>query len=89
MRYFPAMGSILIRNVDDQTKALLRRRAADHGRSMEAEARTILCEAVEEQAPQGEPKSLVDLAREIFGKKGVDLEIPPRTHGREPPDFSE
>ena len=80
------MGSLLIRNLDDRLKARLRVRAAEHGRSMEEEARAILRRDLEE------PKqvvSLAALARELFGEEGVDLEIPPRLFAREPPDFSE
>lgn len=36
------MASLTIRNLDDNVKALLRLRAAQHGRSMEEEARQIL-----------------------------------------------
>jgi len=36
------MASITIRNLDDDVKHRLRVRAAEHGRSMEEEARDIL-----------------------------------------------
>ena len=36
------MGSITIRNLDDDLKRRLRVRAAEHGRSMEEEVREIL-----------------------------------------------
>lgn len=36
------MASITIRNLDDEVKRRLRVRAAEHGRSMEEEAREIL-----------------------------------------------
>ena len=39
------MASITIRNLDDDIKQRLRVRAAEHGRSMEEEAREILREA--------------------------------------------
>lgn len=41
------MASLTIRDLDDSVKERLRRRAANHGHSMEAEARTILSEAVQ------------------------------------------
>ena len=41
------MASITIRNLDDDVKTRLRKRAAGHGRSMEEEARLILAYAVE------------------------------------------
>ena len=40
------MESITIRNLDDEVKKQLCIRATENGRSMEEEARTILCEAV-------------------------------------------
>ena len=40
------MASIVIRRLDDSVKARLRLRAAEHGRSMEEEAREILKSAL-------------------------------------------
>jgi plasmid stability protein len=40
------MGQILIRNLDDAVLAALRRRAAEHGASLEEEARRSLAAAV-------------------------------------------
>ena len=40
------MAQIVVRNIEDNVKARLKRRAARHGRSMEEEVRTILREAV-------------------------------------------
>ena len=48
------MASITIRNLDDDVKARLRVRAAEHGRSMEEEAREILRRAV------GTPREDID-----------------------------
>lgn len=45
------MATLTIRNLDDEVKRALRRRAADHGVSMEQEARTILREAALEKPP--------------------------------------
>lgn len=42
------MAQILVRNVEDDVKARLQRRAARHGRSMEAEVRDILRAVVAE-----------------------------------------
>ncbi|MGI8404377.1 MAG: FitA-like ribbon-helix-helix domain-containing protein [Thermomicrobiales bacterium] len=42
------MAALTIRNLDDDVKAKLRIRAAHNGRSMEAEVREILAEAVDE-----------------------------------------
>jgi plasmid stability protein len=41
------MAQLLVRNLDDEVKARLRVRAAEHGRSMEEEVRVILRQAVE------------------------------------------
>lgn len=50
------MGQLLVRNLDDRVKNQLRIRAAQHQRSLEAEARTILTEAANNPAddPVGE-----------------------------------
>jgi antitoxin FitA len=48
------MAQLVVRNLEDDVKAKLRRRAAAHGRSMEAEVREILRDAVKEAA---RPKS--------------------------------
>ncbi|MBW3638415.1 MAG: Arc family DNA-binding protein [Actinobacteria bacterium] len=45
------MAAVSIRNLDDDVRERLRVRAARHGRSMEAEIRTILAEAVREPDP--------------------------------------
>jgi len=44
------MAQILVRDVEDDVKERLQRRAARHGRSMEAEVRDILRNAVREEA---------------------------------------
>jgi plasmid stability protein len=46
----PDMAQLVVRNLDDDVKAKLRRRAAAHGCSMEEEVRTILRAAVNEEA---------------------------------------
>ena len=48
------MAQLVVRNLDEEVKAKLRRRAAAHGRSMEEEVRAILRDAVKEEArPKG------------------------------------
>ncbi len=80
------MSSITIRNLDDAVKQNLRVRAALHGRSMEEEARTILRDAVEQDAPSG--AALLQRIRNRFVALGdVDLPPPPREAMREPPEF--
>ncbi|WP_372721994.1 plasmid stabilization protein [Immundisolibacter sp.] len=80
------MSSITIRNLGDTVKHNLRVRAALHGRSMEDEARTILRNAVEQDAPSG--AALVQRIRARFAALGdVDLLQPPREAMREPPEL--
>ncbi len=79
------MASITIRNLDDEMKTHLRVRAAEHHRSMEEEARLILCEAVDHGR---DTRNLAEIARSHFGPdNGVDLELPSREPGREPLSF--
>lgn len=55
------MASLTIRALDDEVKTLLRARAAGNGRSMAAEARDILRQAVGYGAPRrSEPSSAID-----------------------------
>ena len=79
------MASITIRNLDDDVKTRLRTRAAGNGRSMEEEARLILREAVGRKPAS---QDLASIIRARFGpSNGVELELPPRAPGREPPSF--
>ena len=79
------MASITIRNLDDEVKTRLRVRAAGNGRSMEEEARRILRDAVGRRPSSG---NLASIIRSHFGPaNGVDLELPTREHGSEPPSF--
>ena len=71
------MASITIRNLDDDTKARLRVRAAEHHRSMEEEARIILRDAVTDRCTG--PRNLAVFTRECFASLGgVELEPPQR-----------
>ena len=84
------MASITVRNLDDDLKRRLRIRAAQHGRSMEQEARDmardILKEALDTERPVEE-----DLAGAIRARfaplGGVDLELPPREPMPDPPQL--
>ena len=58
------MASITIRNLDDDVKTRLRVRAAGNGRSMEAEARLILRDAVGAEA---ETRDVASIIRSYFG----------------------
>jgi antitoxin FitA len=82
------MTSIIIPNVDDDLKERLKVRAAQHGRSIEAEARAILRSVLKDS--EGEPAAgnLGDAIRSIVEPiGGMELDIPPRKPIREPPKF--
>jgi plasmid stability protein len=86
------MATLTIRKLDDSVKTKLRIRAAENGRSMEEEVRAILAGAVE-LAPvsPSQPHNFFESIRRDLAEAGIDgveLEIPPRGPGREPPDFS-
>jgi len=85
------MASITIRNLDDDRKRRLRIRAAEHGRSMEEEAREMLRVSLAGDAAgkTGTGEDLWNEIRALFEPLGgMELEIPRREFGREPPDFS-
>jgi len=78
------MASITIRNLDEKTKARLRVRAAQHGRSMEEEARTLLRVALQDEVTPH--INLGDAIRARFRRLGgVELRLPARGPIREPP----
>jgi len=78
------MATITIRNLDEQTKAKLRIRAAHHRRSMEEEARNILRTALSEEGAT--PPNLAEAISKLFQPLGgVDLSLPAREPMREPP----
>jgi plasmid stability protein len=61
------MANLNIRNVPESVRRRLRLRAARKGRSMEAEARTILAEAVRgETGKPFDPASLQDFVSRLF-----------------------
>ena len=81
------MASITIRNLDDDLKTRLRMRAVEHRRSMEEEVRIILRDTV--NGGWVDPRDLAKFTRECFAPLGgVELELPPRSPMREPPEFS-
>ena len=80
------MATLTIRDLDDEIRALLRIRAAQHGRSMEAEVREILRNAVTQPATQ---TGLGSRIHEFFADLGdVELDLPERTDRPRSPDFS-
>jgi plasmid stability protein len=70
------MAALSIRDLDDAVKERLRLRAAQNGRSMEAEIRVILTSAVADETPGND---LFTALIERFAQLGgADLELPPR-----------
>ena len=81
------MATLTIRNLDEAVKERLRVRAAEHGRSMEAEARRILLNALA-GPPHPAQRNLYERIHARFAALGgVDLDLPPRERVREPPRF--
>jgi plasmid stability protein len=68
------MAQFIVRNLEDDVKARLKRRAARHRRSMEEEVRHILRDAVKNQ-----DQRVVKLGSRIaarFAKVGLTTELP-------------
>ncbi len=80
------MATMTIRNLDDQLKMRLRIQAAQHGRSMEDEARDILRAALSQESVR--PVCLVGAIRaRIAPLGGIELALPEREPMREPIGF--
>lgn len=67
------MEQILIRSLPVGTKAALRARAAQHNRSLEAEARDVLTKSLER-----DPVTIIDL---LSMDEGADIEFEPERLG--------
>lgn len=78
------MAVLTIRNIDDAIKSDLRVRAAQHGCSMEEEARRILAQAL--QGAQSRLPFGAQLRQQLAGLG--EFAIPPRNPVRAAPDFS-
>ena len=83
------MATLTIRNVDPELQRRLRIRAAEHGRSMEAELRQILKDVVGTSPERDESGlSLAEAIRRRFAPYGgVELEPFPRSLMGSPPEF--
>lgn len=66
------MAQLLVRNLEDRLKARLQRRAKRHGRSMEAEAREILRDAL--KAPEASAVGFGTASVALFSGQGIGLE---------------
>lgn len=81
------MAALTIRNVDDAIKQSLRIRAAQHGVSMEEEARRILREAL---VRVSQPQPLGQRLKQRFAEVAdADFELPSRQISRTPPNWYE
>jgi antitoxin FitA len=82
----PNMAQLVVRNLENDVKQRLQRRAARHGRSTEEEVRDILRDAVKH-----EDRPTNGLGTEIaalFAGKSLDTDIPElRGHRTKPPRF--
>lgn len=76
------MAAVTIRNLSDATHRALKARARQHGRSTEAEIRSILDEAARPIEPLGTRLAV------LGGRLDGPLPVPPRTDPPEPADFS-
>ena len=81
-----SMATLTIRNVDDTVKDKLHLRAARNRRSLEAELRAIVTEVAGTEG-RGDVNLAEAIRRRFAPFGGVDLELPPREPGREPPRF--
>ena len=81
------MATLTIRGIDDDLRARLRLRAAEHGRSMEAEVRAILKESLARPRPSSGLGSRIHLRFTIAGN--VELEAPARTEQPRSPSLPE
>lgn len=79
------MASITIRNLDEGLNRHLRIQAAEHGRSMEEEAREILRNAVMKPTP--EENLGLAIHRRFAALGGIDLDLPDREAMPEAPRF--
>ncbi len=78
------MAMLTIRKLDEKLKSQLRIKAAQHGCSMEEEARRILREALlPTRRQKGLGSRLHQLIMELSG--GSELELPPRSLPRQNP----
>lgn len=82
------MAQLVVRNIENDVKTRLQRRARRNGRSMEEEVRDILRAAVhkEESGPAG---GLGTEISKIFAKHGLDSPIPELRFEIKPPSFKE
>ncbi|PWS38732.1 hypothetical protein DFH01_05595 [Falsiroseomonas bella] len=69
------MPQLLVRNVDEETVAWLKARAAAHGRSVEAEHREVLRAARAASAPAGFWERAARMRAETAGRRITPSEV--------------
>jgi antitoxin FitA len=80
------MASITIRNLDPALKAQLRIQAAQHGHSMEEEARILLRNGLAKKHTNSR-EFLNAIRARVAPVGGFDLDLPPREPARDPIEF--
>jgi plasmid stability protein len=80
------MATLTIRQLDEELKAALRRRAARHGRSMEAEVRAILDQVLRSGTPT--EQGLGTRVHQRFSDDSVDMRPPSRDEPARAADVS-
>ncbi len=69
------MAQLIVRNLDDDVKAKLQKRARHHGRSTEEEVRDILRDAVKEETRKqpGLGTQIAELFKDIGLREGEEI----------------
>ena len=80
------MSTMTTHDMDEELQAMLRLQAAQHGRSMEEEARNILRAALAANAADGQPSLLDSIRARVEPLGGVELVLPQREPIRSPQD---
>lgn len=81
------MATLTVRGLDEETRTRLRIRAAEHGRSMEAEVRAILQDQLYPSPPAG---GLGSRIHSLFADiESDDLGLPAREESPRPAEFEE
>jgi plasmid stability protein len=82
------LASITIRDIDEKLTQRLKARAAGHGQSMEAEARDILRDVLQEDVLLSAATNLYEAIRRVVEPLGgIEIDIPVRESVREPLKF--
>jgi antitoxin FitA len=68
------LAQLVVRNLEDEVKVRLQRRATRNGRSMEEEVRDILRDALKEEGAQ--TGGLGTEIASLFARIGLDADIP-------------